>query len=126
MKMYQSNTYRKDVSWLYFDSEPKARERQQVKKLHRTNQGSNFLWDSFTWTYNVRAPIQFIRERQPYHLKRWFFLKNIPTGLILEIKHNIWWVLKRALFLQATTVGLQKENFALKILSDGQKQYPKT
>ena len=126
MKMYQSNTYRKDVSWLYFDSEPKVRERQQVKKLHRTNQGSNFLWDSFTWTYNVRAPIQFIRERQPYHLKRWFFLKNIPTGLILEIKHSIWWVLKRALFLQATTVGLQKENFALKILSDGQKQHPKT
>ena len=33
---------------------------------------------------------------------------------------------KRTLFFQATKVGLQKENFALKMLSDGQKQHPKT
>ena len=30
-KIYQSNTYRKDVSQLHFDNEPRAHERQQVK-----------------------------------------------------------------------------------------------
>ena len=44
------------------------------KKLHRTNQGSNH--DSFSNRDNVRAPIQFRRERQLQHLKRSFFLKN--------------------------------------------------
>ena len=31
MNIYQSNTYRKDLSWLYFDDEPRVQERQQVK-----------------------------------------------------------------------------------------------
>ena len=31
MKIYQSNTYRKDLlSWLHFDDEPRVQERQQV------------------------------------------------------------------------------------------------
>ena len=29
--IYQSNTYRKDLSWLHFDDEPRAQERQQLK-----------------------------------------------------------------------------------------------
>ena len=49
------------------------------KKLHRTNQGCNFLGGSFSNRDNVRAPIQFRREGQPEHLKRWFFLKNRST-----------------------------------------------
>ena len=48
------------------------------KKLHRTNSGSNFLGDSSQNSNNVRAPIQFRRESQPRHPKRWFFLKNRP------------------------------------------------
>ena len=40
------------------------------KKLHRTNQGSNFLGGSFSNRDNARAPIQFRRERQPQYLKR--------------------------------------------------------
>ena len=48
------------------------------KKLHRTNQGSNFLGGSFSNRDNVRPPIQFRRESQPQHLKRCFFLKNRP------------------------------------------------
>ena len=40
------------------------------KKLHRTNQGSNFLGGSFSNRDNVRAPVQFRRESQPQHLKR--------------------------------------------------------
>ena len=35
------------------------------KKLHRINQCSNFLGDSFISRDNIRAPIQFRRESQP-------------------------------------------------------------
>ena len=31
MNIYQSNTYRKDLSRLHFDDEPRVQERQQVK-----------------------------------------------------------------------------------------------
>ena len=31
MNIYQSNAYRKDLSWLYFDDDPITQERQQVK-----------------------------------------------------------------------------------------------
>ena len=31
MNTYQSNNYRKDLNWLYFDGEPIVQERQQVK-----------------------------------------------------------------------------------------------
>ena len=31
INIYQSKTYRKDWSWLHFDDEPWAQERQQVK-----------------------------------------------------------------------------------------------
>ena len=48
------------------------------KKLHRTNQGSNFLGNSFSNKDNVRASMQFSKESQTQHLKRWFFLKNRP------------------------------------------------
>ena len=119
MNIYQSNTYRKDLSWIHLDNEPRVQERQQVKdqqscisvsvayptipssatrstssdmttvyhtwpydrfiqiqsnlwrkKLHKTNQGSNFLEGSFKNRDNVRAPNQFRRESQPQHLER--------------------------------------------------------
>ena len=31
INIYESNTYRKDLSWLHFDDEPWIQERQQVK-----------------------------------------------------------------------------------------------
>ena len=31
MNIYQSNTYRKDLTWLPFGDEPRAQERQQGK-----------------------------------------------------------------------------------------------
>ena len=31
MNIYQSNTYKKDLTWLDFDDEPRVQERQQVK-----------------------------------------------------------------------------------------------
>ena len=37
------------------------------KKLHRMNQGSNFLGCNFSNWDNVRVPIQFRRESQPQH-----------------------------------------------------------
>ena len=62
------------VVWqIYRDTEqPHLKE-----TLHRTDQGSNFLGGSLS-NRDVRAPIQFRRERQPQHLKRLFFLKNRP------------------------------------------------
>ena len=32
MNIYQSNTYRKDLSWLHLLNEPRAQEREQVKE----------------------------------------------------------------------------------------------
>ena len=65
------------------------------KKLHRTNQGSNFLGGSFSNRDNVRAPIRFKRKSQPHHLKRLFFLKNRPvhfhinsTSVIRPVKQS--------------------------------------
>ena len=64
-------------------------------KLHRTNQGSNFVGGSFSNKDNVRTPIQFRRESQPQHLKRLFFLKNrviyfhiSSTSVIRSVKSN--------------------------------------
>ena len=31
VKIYQSNDYRKDLTWLHFDNEPRVPEKQQVK-----------------------------------------------------------------------------------------------
>ena len=65
------------------------------KKLHRTNQGSNFLGGSFSNRHNLRAPIQFRRESQLQHLKESFFFKNRPihfhinsTSIIRLVKRN--------------------------------------
>ena len=32
MNIYQSNNYRKDLSWLHFSNQPRIQERQQVKE----------------------------------------------------------------------------------------------
>ena len=34
ISIYQSNTYRKELSWLLFDDEARIQERQQVKDKH--------------------------------------------------------------------------------------------
>ena len=51
---------------------------QRYRNVIRTNRGSNFLRGSFSNRDNVRAPIKYRRERQPQHLKRWFFLQKRP------------------------------------------------
>ena len=43
------------------------------KKLYRMNQSPNIFRCTFSSRDNVRVPIQFRRESQPQHLKRWFF-----------------------------------------------------
>ena len=111
MNIYQSNTYRKDLSWLRFDNERKGQERQQVKdqqsciiifvayltvpssneghqlrhdkvchawsngrfieiqnnfrrkKLHRTNQGSNFRGGSFLSIEIMQEPQSISEEK---------------------------------------------------------------
>ena len=56
----------------------KTKNNFEEKKLHRTNQGLNSLGGIFSKWDNVRAPIQFRRERQSQHLKRLFFLTSDP------------------------------------------------
>ena len=51
-------------------------------KLHRVNQGSNFLGDTFSNRDNVRAPIQFRWESQPIILKDDFSSKIDPSTFI--------------------------------------------
>ena len=127
MNIYQSNTYKKELSWLYFNDKPSVQERQQVKnqqlhirfcslsnnsssnwehqpdittvfhawpygrfieiqsnlrrkKLHTRNQGSNFLGGSYINRDNVRAPIQYGRERvNPSILKDDFSSRTDPS-----------------------------------------------
>ena len=45
-------------------------EQSLEKKLHKTNQSSNFLGGSFSNRDNIRAQIQFRRESQTQHPKR--------------------------------------------------------
>ena len=59
-------------------------------RLQRTNQGSNFFGSSFSNRENVRAPIQFRRERQPKHLKRWFFPKNRHNHFYINSTTGQW------------------------------------
>ena len=52
------------------------------------NQGSNFPEGSLSNRDNVRTPIQFRRESDPQHLKRWLFLKADPsffTSIVLVL-----------------------------------------
>ena len=49
------------------------------KRLHRTNQGSNFLGGSFSNRDNVRVPIQFRREINPSILKDDFSSRTDPS-----------------------------------------------
>ena len=68
------------------------------KKLHRKNQGSNFLEGSFTNRDNVRDPIQFRIESQPQHFKRYFPSRTDPSiftsiaPVLLDYSNKTTWV----------------------------------
>ena len=55
-------------AWLY-GRFIKIQSNLRRKKLHRTNQGSNFLGEALRNRDNVRAPIQFREENHPQHPK---------------------------------------------------------
>ena len=65
-------------AWLY-GSFIKIQSNLRRKKLHRMNQGSNFLGGSFSNRDNVRTPIQFRREGQPQLLKDDFSSRTDPS-----------------------------------------------
>ena len=67
-------------SWLYGRFMEKQSNLRR-KKLHRTNQVSNFLGGSFSSRDNVKATIQFRRENQSQHLKRCFLFKTRPIHI---------------------------------------------
>ena len=49
------------------------------KELHRKNQGSNFLGDSFSNRDDIRAPIQLRGVRQSQYIKTLFFSRPDPS-----------------------------------------------
>ena len=53
------------------------------KKLHMTNQGSNFLVGIFSNRFNVRASIQIRRKRQSQHVQN-FSLRTNPSSFTLK------------------------------------------
>ena len=90
------------------------------KKLHRANQGSNFLGGSFSNSDNVRALIQFRRESHPQYLKKWFFPKNGPiiftsiVPVILDRWNKTSWVFpalkSTSHFLPQSTVSRRSDS----------------
>ena len=58
------------------------------KELDIMNQGSNFLGDGFSNRGNVRAPIQYRRERQPQHFHRPIYFDINGTSVIRPVKRN--------------------------------------
>ena len=63
------------------------------KTLRKTNQRLNFLGGSFSYRDDLRASIQFKRERQTQHLK--YFVKSRPihfhinsNSIIIPVKRN--------------------------------------
>ena len=40
----KSNTYRKDLSWLHFDDEPRAQERYKIKDQHKNQREPAYLF----------------------------------------------------------------------------------
>ena len=51
--IYQSNTYRKDLSWSYFDDESRVQEKQQVKN----QQSCIFFFVAFLKVSRTRGTI---------------------------------------------------------------------
>ena len=82
MNIYQSNTYRKDLRWLYCDNEPKAQEGHQVKDqlsdIICFCSLSNTLFELVSWFRKY----QFL----------FFTMQFFPSSLKIVIpKHNIKW-----------------------------------
>ena len=54
-------------------------------KLHRMSQGSNFLGDSFSNRDNIRAPIQFSRERVNLNIVKDYFSSRANPSIFTLI-----------------------------------------
>ena len=94
-----SSNYSPALTWQphpsFYDRFVEIQSNHGRKKLHRMNEGSNFLGSYFSDRYHVRALIQFERHSQAQHLKRWFFLKNTlihshinSTSVLRLLKRN--------------------------------------
>ena len=68
MNIYESNTYRKDLSWLHFNNEPYGRFIEIQSNLRR----KNFIEQTKASIFleAVLASAQFRRESQRQHLER--------------------------------------------------------
>ena len=82
MNIYQSNTYRKDLSWLHFDSKPGVQEKQLVK-------GQHYCISIFVAYPAIPSSNQ---EHQPRHDRSVPYMAIIlwPYGRFIEIQSNLW------------------------------------
>ena len=44
---YKSNTYRKDLSWLHFNDEPRAQERYKIKDQHKNQREPAYVFVAY-------------------------------------------------------------------------------
>ena len=80
--IYQSNTYRKDLSWPHFDNEPRVQEKQQVKDqqscisvsvacltipIATGGTSSDMVAVFYTWVYGRFLEIQSNLRRKKLH-----------------------------------------------------------
>ena len=65
MNIYQSNTYKKDLSWQHSDDEPRAQERQEVKD----QESCIYVFIAYTFcrNYDHQPPAQ---TQQQYSMHR--------------------------------------------------------
>ena len=73
--IYQSNTYRKDLSWLHFDDEPRVQEMQQVED--QQSYIPHFVVYLTIPSSNLRGKIQ-------SNLRKRTFIERIKTPIFLE------------------------------------------
>ena len=66
-KWNQSNTYRKDISWLHFDDKPRVQERQQSGKqdpFRRILKSSATMYES-SGSQFFRPPLEYNQDQMP-------------------------------------------------------------
>ena len=79
------------------------------KKFNRTNQGSNFLRDTFSNSNNLRSLIQF--RSQPQHCKRIFSSRTSIAPVLLEWSNETSWVFNSIHRNLRCTIGTYWEFF---------------
>ena len=102
MNIYQSSSYRKDLSWLYCDNEPKTQERHQVKDpmsdvpvsvacLTQGSYSGNTIHFSFFTTQFFRPSLKIMIPKHNAKMKIIFYFKFSEKLFFTEFSTRICW-----------------------------------